>query len=150
MDGYIDGQSRLAWQFRFNEEKPLAPELGRYAAYSNVYRYLAPLLLPLRHHKYLASFFLQGKNRIMEVGSEDSPVVNDLITTLQTIEWMVAGFGVLCAAASVVFVLLGSVSGLSFLLFAGSCVFITLCINKVRDLAQVVERLDEKVEDKTD
>ena len=86
----------------------------------------------------------------MEVGSEDLPVVNDLITTLQRMEWMVAGFGVLCAAASLVFVFLGSVSGLSFLLFAGSCVFITLCISKVHDLAQVVERLDEKVKDKTD
>ena len=86
----------------------------------------------------------------MEVGSEDSPVVKDLITTLKTMEWMVAGVGLLCAAASVVFVFLESVSGPSFLLFTLSCVFITLCINKVRDLAQVVERLDEKVKDKTD
>lgn len=95
-------------------------------------------------------YFYNTKNLVMEVGSEDSPAVNDLITTLQTMEWMVTGFGVLCAAASLVFVFLGPVSGHSFLLFAGSCVFITLCINKVRDLAQVVERLDEKVKDKTD
>ena len=86
----------------------------------------------------------------MEVGSEDSPAVNDLITTLQRMEWMVAGFGVLCAAASLVFVFLETASAPSFLLFAGSCVFITLCISKVRDLAQVVERLDEKAKDKTD
>ena len=82
----------------------------------------------------------------MEVGSEDSPAVNDLITTLRRMEWMVAGFGVLCAAASVVLLVFSeSASAPSFLLFAGSCVFITLCISKVRDLAQVLKRLDEKV-----
>ena len=101
-------------------------------------------------NNWLLSFY-KAKNRIMEVDSEDSPAVKDLIKTLQKMEWMVAGFGVLCAAASVVLsVFLKSASAPSFLLFTGSCVFITLCINKVRDLAQVVERLDEKVKDKTD